>query len=375
VVLGTRLDPTRRSAPGLTLRIVVDVTPLSLPRTGIGNYLRGMLTGLTNVIGVDDELVAFGLTGLRGRSQIERSLARIPLEQRLVSLPLARVWRPLWSRAGSLPVERLVRRLDVFHFSDWMYPAQASGVRATTIHDLVPLRFPQWTDRTTRRLHVPKYRNAALTCDLVFVNSQFTAADVGETLQVSDERLRVAYPGIDPAFRPDGPGADHDAPYLLAVSTLEPRKNLGRLVEAFELVRRKHPELELVIAGAGEAPPALRRPGVRFLGYVPEGELPALYRSASAFAYPSLFEGFGIPIVEALASGVPTVASAHRSLDEASGKAAYRADPDDPEALAEAVEQALETDKGRRSAGLEHAARFSWRACAEAVLDSYRSAL
>jgi glycosyltransferase involved in cell wall biosynthesis len=334
-----------------------------------------MLKGLTNVAGVDDELVMFGLTGLRGRSQLELSLAGIPLERRLVSVPLARVWRPLWSRTGSLPVERLAGRLDVFHFSDWMYPAQAGGIRATTIHDLVPLRFPHWTDRTTRRLHVPKYRNAALTCDLVFVNSQFTAADVGETLRVSDERLRIVYPGIDPAFRPDGPSAEHDAPYLLAVSTLEPRKNLARLVEAFELIRRGHPELELVIAGAGEAPLALRRPGVRLLGYVPDSELPPLYRSASVFVYPSLFEGFGIPIVEALASGVPTVASAHRSLDEASGKAAYRAEADDPEALAEAVERALQTDKGRRIAGLEHAARFTWRACAAAVLDGYRSAL
>lgn len=334
-----------------------------------------MLAGLTSVVAADDELVAFGLVGWRGRARIESSLAGIPLERRLLALPLARSWRPLWSRAQVWPVERLAGRLDVFHFSDWMYPAQAGGVRATTIHDLVPLRFPHWTERATRRLHVPKYANAARTCDLVFVNSKFTAADVHESLHVPAERIRVAYPGVDPAFRPDGPLAPRDAPYLLAVSTLEPRKNLGHLVEAFVLLRERHPGLELVIAGAGEAPADLRRPGIRFLGYVAEAELPALYRGASVFVYPSLFEGFGIPVVEALASGVPTVVSAHRSLDEASGKAAYRAESTDPEALAETIERALVVDESRRAAGLEHAARFTWRACGKAVLDGYRSAL
>jgi alpha-1,3-rhamnosyl/mannosyltransferase len=108
---------------------------------------------------------------------------------------------------------------------------------------------------------------------------------------------------------------------------------------------------------------------VRLLGYVSDDELARLYRGAAAFAYPSRFEGFGIPVVEALASGVPTVVSSHRSLDEASGGAALRADPDDPEAFADVLELSLDSPRGT---GLEHASRFTWRACGEAVLAGYR---
>jgi glycosyltransferase involved in cell wall biosynthesis len=111
---------------------------------------------------------------------------------------------------------------------------------------------------------------------------------------------------------------------------------------------------------------------VRLLGFVSDEELARLYRGASAFAYPSRFEGFGIPVVEALASGTPALVSSHPSLDEASGDVALRADPDDPEAFAAALEAALDTPRG---VGVDHAARFTWRACGEAVLAGYESAL
>lgn len=114
------------------------MTPLSLPRTGIGNYVRGMVAGLAEA-GAEHELVAFGPTGPRGRRWVEGALDGLPVERRLASIPGAYYWRGLWSRLGRPPVERFVGALDVFHFSDWMYPAQRDGVRATTVHDLVPL--------------------------------------------------------------------------------------------------------------------------------------------------------------------------------------------------------------------------------------------
>jgi alpha-1,3-rhamnosyl/mannosyltransferase len=257
-----------------------------------------------------------------------------------------------------------------------MYPPQRGGVRATTVHDLVPLRFPEWVEPKTVRMHGPKYAHAARTCDRVFVNSRFTGGEVAELLGVREERIVVAYPGIDPRFRAEGERADLGGPYVLGVSTLEPRKNLPALVAAFSLLRRRRPELTLALVGAsGWEQRPLEAEGVRLLGFVPDAELARLYRGAAAFAYPSRFEGFGIPVVEALASGTPAVVSSHPSLDEASGEAAWRADPDEPAAFAEALERALEGSRGRRERGLAHAARFTWRACGEAVLAGYESAL
>jgi glycosyltransferase involved in cell wall biosynthesis len=353
------------------VRIVIDVTPLSHPRTGIGNYMLGMLGGLAEAAGERHELVFFAPTGPRNVARLRRALEGIPgKRQMVVVLPPSNVWRKLWSRTQRFPVEWFAEALDVFHFSDWMYPPQRGGLRTTTIHDLLPLHHPEWVDPRTRALHVPKYQNAAQTCDVIFANSKFTAEDVATRLEFPRERLVVAYPGIHRRFTPEGPKADLGGPYLFTAATVEPRKNLNTLLEAFALLRTDRPELQLAVAGPG---PALQGEAVRALGYVPDQELPDLYRGASAFVFPSLFEGFGIPIVEAMASGAPAVASSHPSMDEASGDAAVRVDPRSPEAIAAGIERALAQREALVPRGLEHAAQFTWRACGEAHLIAFAS--
>jgi alpha-1,3-rhamnosyl/mannosyltransferase len=308
---------------------------------------------------------------------VKTSFRGVELERRILTLPLGRAWRSAWNRSRRPFAERVVGPLDVFHFSDWMYPPQRAGVRTTTIHDLVPLHFPDLVHPRTLKLHRAKYRNAAETCDIVFANSEFTADDFAERLRYPRDRICVAYPGIDARFRPEGRRAELGAPYLLMVSTLEPRKNVEVPVEALRVLRRNRPELLLAMAGAvapgAEAPAA--GDGIRLLGFVDDDELAALYRGASAFVYPSRFEGFGMPIVEALASGIPTVTSAHPSLNEASGTAAFRADVSSADAVAEAVEYALAHGSERQEDGTRHAARFTWLACGGAVLHGYETAL
>jgi alpha-1,3-rhamnosyl/mannosyltransferase len=241
------------------------------------------------------------------------------------------------------------------------------------IHDLVPVHFPEWVHARTRRMHGAKYKNAARSCDVVIVNSHFTADDVADTLGIPPERIHVAYPGVDPEFTADGDRLELGRPYALTVATLEPRKNLAGLVEAH---RRLNGDLALVVAGAagwGEQA-KLDVENIVRLGYTLPEDLPRLYRGASVVVYPSLYEGFGMPVVEAMACGVPVVASSHPSLDEASGHAAMRADPEDPDAIAAAMRIALERRDELVVKGLEHARAFTWLANGRAHVTAWESA-
>lgn len=349
------------------MRIAVDVSPLSHPRTGIGNYLRGMIGGLAAAGGGRHEVVGFAPTSLRGPGRIRTALDGTGVDSRLWPLPWSHAVRTGWSRLGHPAAERLVGPIDALLFSDWMYPPQRAGLRATVIHDLVPLHHPEWCTPRTVSMHSAKYENAARTCDVVFANSSYTAADVAETLDVPADRIVVAYPGLAPGFGPEGPRLELDRPYVLGVGTLEPRKNLGALVEAW---RQLDDDLSLVLAGGvgwGDAAQVDDDRIVR-LGYVPDEELPRLYRGAAVFVYPSRLEGFGMPIVEAMACGAPVVASSHPSLDESSGSVALRADPEQPEEIADRIREALARRDELAAAGLEHASHFSWQSTGDAML-------
>jgi glycosyltransferase involved in cell wall biosynthesis len=230
-------------------------------------------------------------------------------------------------------------RFDVFHLSDWLHAPQRGGVRAVTIYDLAPLHFPQWSHPRTRRLHGRTYREAKRG-DVVFAISNFTARDVRQRIRVEPV---VAYPGVDERFAPDaGPRGG----YVLAIGTREPRKNL-EVLETLD---------------------------VRVVDFVPHEQLPALYRGAEVFVFPSRFEGFGMPVVEAMACGAPVVCSNHASLDEAAGDAAVRVDPSDRDDIARGIEEARERRDELVPKGIAHAARFTWRRTGEAVLRGYEAA-
>ncbi len=349
------------------MRVAIDVSPLSHPRTGIGNYLTGAVGGLARVGDGRHELVPFAPTSLRGPGRIREALEGIDVRPRLWPLPASHAARTAWSRLGHPAAERLLGRFDALLYTDWMYPPQRSGLRTTIVHDLVPLHNPEWCTPRTISMHTRKYEDAARTCDVIFTNSRFTADDVAVTLDVAPDRLVVAHPGVRPGFAPDGPHADLGGPYLFGLATQEPRKNLGALVDAWRLLDG---DLALALAGGegwGSSDPQAEK-GLLKLGYVDDDDVPRLLRGASVFAFPSLFEGFGIPIVEAMACGTPVVASSHPSLDEACGDAAVRVDPRDPEEIAEGIREAL----GRREelvvAGLAHARAFTWDAAAAAML-------
>ena len=212
-------------------------------------------------------------------------------------------------------------------------------------------------------MHGAKYAHAMRTCDVIVVNSTYTRDDVARTFGFPRERIHVAHPAVDPTFAADGPKAEGN--YVLAVGTLEPRKNLAAAIAA---VRGR----ELRVVGArGWGGVEARGDHVTWLGYPDDAEVARQYRGAAAFLYPSRFEGFGMPIVEAMACGAPVVASSHPSMDDASGDVALRADPDDPDALAAAIESAVAHRPELSARGIGHAAQFTPAANARAHLEAW----
>jgi glycosyltransferase involved in cell wall biosynthesis len=341
------------------VRIAYDVTPLSHPRTGVGNYILGALKGMLEAAPREHELVAFGPVSIRGRRLLDEALEGLDVDKRVLTVPFAHAIRRAWGTIGRPPAERFLDGFDVLHFSDWMVPPQRAGVRATMIHDLGPLRYPERLHPRTVRMHRGTAR-AAAKCDIVFTNAEFTAGDIVERLGVRRERVRVAYPGVHPRYRPDGERRDLGRPYVFTTATEDWRKNRTTVEAAVSLVAG-----DVILAALGDGR----------LGYVPDENLPALYRGAEVFAYPSRFEGFGIPVIEAMACGVPCVVSSHPSLDEASGDAALRADPDSPEEFAEGIRRALAERNELVARGLAHAARFNWLQTGRIHLQSYADAL
>jgi glycosyltransferase involved in cell wall biosynthesis len=341
------------------VRIAYDVTPLSHPRTGVGNYILGALKGMVEAADGSHELVAYGPVSIRGRRLLDATLADLPVERRIATVPFGHAVRTAWSRLGRPPAERFLGKVDVLHFTDWMVPPGRPRVRATMIHDLGPLRYPERLHPRTVRMHSATAR-AATGCDVVFTNAEYTANDIVDQLGISRERIRVAYPGVDAGYKPDGERHEVGRPYVFTTATEDWRKNRVVVEAALRLLGD---DLTLLSLGQGG------------LGYVADDELPELYRGAAVFAYPSRFEGFGIPIIEAMACGVPCVVSSHPSLDEACGDATIRADPESPEAFAEGITRALAERDGLVARGLVHARRFNWLETGRVHLQSYADAL
>jgi len=368
------------------VRIGIDARLAGAPRTGIGSYTANLVAALARV-GGPDSFVLF----------TDRPLVPLPgaaFSNEVLPMPRRLVWT-----FGSLPRACRRARLDLFHgTTNFEIPAFAGCPLVATVHDLIPLRFPAAVSRRFRWLFRGLIGRTIRSARRVITVSEFTRREIVERYPFAADRIAVVPNGVDPAFRAAGDPQDDrmvrerhglTGRYLLFVGVFEPRKNVPLLVDAFEIMRHTRPEtadLQLALAGGagwrGEAIAEGVRsrglePAVRLLGYVPDADLPALYRGATLAVIPSQYEGFGLPAIEAMACGAPVLASDAGALPETVGDAGELFAPGDPGLLARRMADlaaAPERLAALREGGFARAAGYTWDRAAARTLDVYREA-
>lgn len=376
------------------MRIAMNAWPLISMHTGIAAYTRHLASALRQVGGVDMNF----FYGYGWSTELRNAPAPgiDPLKKwvkKLIPKPYALMRFVQQSRFDS-GLRDL--RCDLYHEPSFL-PFRFDGPTVITIHDLSPLRYPETHPPVRVREVMARLPHAVQAASAIITDSNFIKSELIQTFNVDPARVTSTPLGVAPEYRPRTAGetaatlAAYDVKYrsyILAVGTIEPRKNLIQAIDAYaglpEAIRKAVP---LVIAGMKgwlneQLEARIRqyenRGEVRWLGYVPAEDLPLLYSGASMLVYPSLYEGFGLPVLEAMASGIPVITSNRASLPEVAGDVGIMVDPENVDGLREQMRRLIEdkTEAARRGAlGVERARLFTWQACAEKTLTVYKQAM
>lgn len=368
------------------MRIGFDGTPLLGQRSGVGYYTGNLLSALME----DEPTWEYMLYSNRPLNGLERPLQRACQVGRRFSPS-----RWLWMQT-LLPVTIRRSRPRLCHFTNALAPLWQPAPYVLTIHDASLFLYGHFHPRArhlTMRLTLPLVARRAAA---IITVSHHSRNDLVQVLGLDPAKIHVVYEAAAEHFRPvnnkatlDALRRKYDLPrhFVLYVGTLEPRKNLSRLIGALKLVRDQGHPYHLVIAGAmGWMMDSFERQVhalglsdvVHYLGYIPGDDLPGLYSLATVFAFPSLYEGFGLPPLEAMACGVPVLTSNRTSLAEVCGDAAYLVDPHSVQAISAGLGALLDDEDLRqalRNRGLERVSRFSWQRAARETRNVYRHAL
>ncbi len=375
-------------------RIGIDYTAAARQGAGIGRYARELVSALLQRSSEHHYTIfaaTGGLTDHRWRARVAGSGIRIR------TLPLSDDWMArLWHRLRlPIPVETITGPLDVFYSPDFVLPPTRRGTRTLlTVHDLSFRRYPEHFVPSLAAYLNRVVPQSVARADRVLADSEATRADLTTYWDVPLEKVTVLYSGVDARFRPQPQTEQTESaqalerqrlqqygigerPYVLSVGTIQPRKNYLRLIRAFTSLS-VCAGWQLVIAGGQGwlcddvlAEAARHRERVLVTGFVADEDLPALYRQAALFVFPSLYEGFGLPVLEAMACGTPVVCSNVSSLPEVAGDAAVLVSPHDVEALAAGMERVLSDARLRHEMierGKARAALFTWERAAEQLL-------
>jgi glycosyltransferase involved in cell wall biosynthesis len=378
------------------MRIGFDATAAVRQGGGIGRYTRELLQALYTADTQSHYRLFYA-----SRSPIPHPLpGPLPANFHATHLPFDDVWfARVWHRAQlSIPVEVITGPIDLFHSPDFTLPPVRRGARTLlTVHDLSFVRDPESATPVLRAYLNQVVPRSVARAQHVLADSHATREDLIELYKTPPEKITVLYSGVNPVFRPIADPASlaavrakyklGDAPFILAVGTLQPRKNYVRLIQAFAQLPITNNQLRLILAGGqgwlydsifAEVERLKLQERVVFPGFVDDADLPALYSAASVLAYPSLYEGFGLPMLEAMACGTPVVTSTASCLPEVAGDAALCVPPTDVGALAHALETAVSDESARaelRTKGFARAKEFTWEKAARELVERYRALL
>lgn len=379
----TSTGPTGAAATSRPLRVAIDATPLLTPLTGIGVVTRATIDGLARRPEVD--VSAFAVS-FRGRDRLTSVVgADVGVHGRPMA---ARPLRAAWRRADWPPLRWWIGDVDVVHSPNYVVPPSRPAAEVVTVQDLTPFRLAHLGAPGTEHV-ADLVRRAVRRGAWVHASSEFVATEVRSLLDVDPDRVVVVPHGVDPPPSGDAAAGRRRAGaerYVVAVGTIEPRKGLPVLVRAFDHLADDDPELHLVLVGSrgwatesfDEAVAAARHHGrIRITGRVDDTERADLLAGAAVLAYPSLYEGFGLPPLEAMAQGLPVVCSDAGALPETVGDAAVVTTVGDDRSLADGLASVL-GDPERRAAlverGRARAAHFSWDHAVDGLVDLYRRA-
>jgi len=365
------------------LRVGVDIRPFYEPLTGVGWYLYFLLHEFAKRD--DVELVLFGDARVTDEGPALHADVPANAEMLVFDLrgqPKSRLARPLTAAAYVAWME--LAGVDVVFGANYFLPRLHSAIarrRVITIHDLTYKRFPELLQKETLDNLERQMKREIAQADAIVCVSESTRRDLLHFYDVDPSRAFAILSGIAPP-RAYAPMEGLPKRYILFVSTIEPRKNLPVLLDAYDRVRAAHPDVALVVVGqvgwkSESLVTRLRRPGIVHLDYLDPARLGSVYRDATAFVMPSIYEGFGFPLLEAMTHGVPSIAANSSSLPEIGGDAALYFEPSDASGLAAQIERVLTDDALRAdlsARGRAQAAEFSWAAAAEKTLAVLRNA-
>lgn len=354
------------------MKIGLDVSQMVYTGHGVGRYVEGLTRAL--LTRRDHSYVLYAGV-LRQRGLLTMRSHHEPWSSATWHLPLLppRLARLVFNYT-SLSIERFIGQVDIFHSSDWTEP-YANAPKVTTVHDLAFLLYPETVRDLVKATQAKRLERVIAHQTHIIADSHSTKADLIKHYALEPERIDVVYPGISAQFEPQTSTViarvkkKYNLPtqYLLAVGTKEPRKNLPRLVEAIRGLG-----LPLVITGRQGWGKALAiNSQVIETGFVEESDLPGVLSGAEVFVYPSLYEGFGFPVGEAMATAVPVVTSQVSSLPEVAGDAAILVDPLDTRSIHQGIKAALQQSSKLKQRGLAQAKKFSWSRCAAATVKVY----